>query len=52
MTELSHQQQKCRACLNENVPVVYLFQLYEQNQTLASILQKCINKEVTKTSIL
>lgn len=52
MTELLHIK-KCRACLNsEDVPLMYLFQAYYgHNQTLASILQICINKEVCKTSI-
>lgn len=49
MTELSQNDQRCRACLNENVSLVYLYEQYEHSQTLANILQMCLNKEVSQT---
>lgn len=39
---------KCRACLAENVPLIYLFDVYEHGLTLAAILQTCLREEVRK----
>lgn len=42
---------KCRACLEDDSPLLPLFDIYEHELTLADILQSCINREVENCTL-